>query len=87
MIVNNEMQYFSNILKKVNYFLNFNGMIVIVTFQSIEDKIVKEFFKILNYENIFVLVFKRIIVASHLEIKLNISSRSSKLRVIKKIHY
>ena len=76
-----------------------NGYIVVVTFHSIEDRIVKFFFK--NYsedkkisrylpsqknENkIFKILNKKPIIPSYEEIKKNPPSRSAKLRYAKKI--
>ena len=75
-----------------------NGYIVIVTFHSLEDRIVKFFFK--NYsedkkvsrylpssknENkIFEMLNKKVIIPSAEEIKRNPSSRSAKLRYVRK---
>ena len=82
----------SKVLKK-------NGMIIVVSFHSLEDKIVKYFFKSLSEsksvsrympkvkdkKNLFKIINKRPIIPSNKEIKENISSRSAKLRfVIKK---
>ncbi len=79
--------------------LPIGGYIIVITFNSLEDKIVKFFFK--NYtedkkisrylptaENnnkIFQLLNKKPIIPSALEIKKNPPSRSAKLRYVKKI--
>ena len=76
------------------------GIIIVVTFHSIEDKIVKFFFK--NYsefkntsrylpskiikKNLFKLINKKPILPSIKEIKNNPSSRSAKLRYAIKIN-
>ena len=76
-----------------------DGIIAVVTFHSLEDKIVKYFFKSLsenksisryvpkinNQENLFKLVHKKPILPSLKEIKLNPPSRSAKLRYAIKI--
>jgi len=73
-----------------------NGILAVVTFHSIEDKIVKYFFKnhsenksISRYmpsinqpENLFNIIKKKPIIPSDIEIKDNISSRSAKLRYV-----
>ena len=79
-----------------------DGIIVVVTFHSLEDKIVKYFFKSLsenksisryvpkNHEkiNLFKLISKKPIVPSNKEISENPPSRSAKLRyVIKKENF
>ncbi len=79
--------------------LPIGGYIIVITFNSLEDKIVKFFFK--NYtedkkisrylpktENknkIFELLNKKPIIPSAVEIKKNPPSRSAKLRYVKKI--
>ncbi len=74
------------------------GKIVVVTFHSLEDKIVKFFFKSMsekksfsryvpdiNYqENLFKLGFKKPIIPSKEEINVNPASRSAKLRFVTK---
>jgi len=79
--------------------LPINSYIVVVTFHSIEDKIVKFFFKnysedkrnsryLPNQKNtnlVFELVNKKVIKPTHEEIKINPRSRSAKLRFVKKI--
>ena len=71
-----------------------DGIIAVVTFHSLEDKIVKYFFKSLSENksvsrympevkeevNIFRLINKKPIIASEREIKQNLPSRSAKLR-------
>ena len=71
-----------------------DGVIAVVTFHSLEDKIVKYFFKSLSENksvsrympevkeevNIFKLINKKPIIASEREIKQNLPSRSAKLR-------
>ena len=74
------------------------GKIVVVTFHSLEDKIVKFFFKsmsekksfsryvpdINSQENLFKLGFKKPIIPSNEEINVNPASRSAKLRFVTK---
>ena len=71
-----------------------NGVIAVVTFHSLEDKIVKYFFKSLSENksvsrympkgkeesNLFKLINKKPIIPSEKEIKENLPSRSAKLR-------
>ena len=81
----------SRVLKK-------DGILAVVTFHSLEDKIVKYFFKSLSEkksisryqpkidqpEKLFSMKLKKPIVPSTKEIKENISSRSAKLRFLVK---
>ena len=76
------------------------GMIVVVTFNSLEDKIVKFFFKNysekknlsryipanIEYNKIFKLIQKKPILPRNEEVKKNPSSRSAKLRYAIKIN-
>jgi 16S rRNA (cytosine1402-N4)-methyltransferase len=76
-----------------------DGVIAIVTFHSLEDKIVKYFFKSLserksvsryvpkvkNEENLFKLINKKPIIPSTKEINQNFPSRSAKLRCVTKL--
>ncbi|MBT3851405.1 MAG: 16S rRNA (cytosine(1402)-N(4))-methyltransferase RsmH [Gammaproteobacteria bacterium] len=43
--VNNELNHLEMALSKISNVLKINGMIVIISFQSLEDRIVKNFFK------------------------------------------
>jgi 16S rRNA (cytosine1402-N4)-methyltransferase len=43
--VNNELNHLEMALSKISNILKINGMIVIISFQSLEDRIVKNFFK------------------------------------------
>ena len=79
--------------------LPLNGYIVVITFHSLEDKIVKYFFKnysedkrvsrylpkTKNTNKVFELIDKKVITPSDAEIKKNPPSRSAKLRYVKKI--
>ena len=75
-----------------------DGLLAVVTFHSLEDKIVKHFFKSLSEkksisryvpvmeqaETLFELIEKKAIVPSEKEINDNLPSRSAKLRYVKK---
>jgi len=97
--VNNEVSELINGLIAATKVLNKDGVLAVVTFHSLEDKIVKYFFKSLSEkksvsryvpkieqpEILFSLKKKKPITPSQKEIKENIPSRSAKLRyVIKK---
>ena len=98
--MNNEISELINGLINSFKILPVGGMLVIVTFHSIEDKIVKFFLK--NYsenknvsrylpskiekKNLFKLINKKPIIPSTNEIKLNPASRSAKLRYAIKLN-
>ena len=92
--VNNEISELIYGLINATKILKPGGIIVVVTFNSLEDKIVKFFFKSLSEkksvsrympkteekDNLFKLVNKKPILPSAKEIKQNFPSRSAKLR-------
>jgi len=57
----------------------------IITFHSIEDRVVKLFFKELSKQNWFQLVLKKAIKPHYKEVQKNRASRSAKYRVIEKV--
>ncbi|BCR21744.1 16S rRNA (cytosine(1402)-N(4))-methyltransferase RsmH [Borrelia sp. HM] len=62
-----------------------DGILAVITFHSLEDKIVKEFFKGLNKDQYYILT-KKPVIASFEEKRYNNASRSAKLRAIKKLY-
>lgn len=95
--VNDEMNALKEMLKQSYEVLDKGGFLVIITFHSLEDRIVKNFMKTGNFEGdrisdefgrvkkYFKLVNKKPIEASKEELKLNTRSRSAKLRIAQKI--
>ena len=96
--LNDEFENLKSVLKKMPKFLNKGGRIAIISFHSIEDRIVKHYFKNntlinvedyfdrkkINQENLKVLT-KKPVTPSNNEININPRSRSAKLRVAEKI--
>tara|TARA_B100000963_G_scaffold346956_1_gene352765 strand:- start:3223 stop:4125 length:903 start_codon:yes stop_codon:yes gene_type:complete len=88
---NNELKNLLLFLKKVNNFMQINGHLAIISFHSLEDRIVKNFFKdnkvkknneFYNNKNWgFEILTKKPLIASKPEIINNNRSRSAKLRV------
>ena len=100
--VNKEISELINGLITATKVLKKNGILAVVTFHSLEDKIVKYFFKSLSENRsisrympkleqtdlLFKMFEKKPITASAKELKENIPSRSAKLRyVIKKDNF
>ena len=97
--VNKELEVLTDVLRQAVEILSIGGIVEVITFHSLEDRIVKQFFKDLvrpkavgdlaiysNYaEPYFEAVSKKPIVPSEKEITENPRSRSSKLRVYKKV--
>ena len=100
--VNKEISELIHGLINASKILKKNGVLAVVTFHSLEDKIVKYFFKSLSEnksisryapkidqpETLFKMIEKKPKIPSAKELKENISSRSAKLRyVIKKDNF
>ena len=81
-IVNDELEVIKNGLQKAWNMLDEGGIILAISFHSLEDRIVKNFIK--NREKSVNLTSKPLI-ADQDEINNNPRSRSAKLRAIKKI--
>ncbi|MGE4555102.1 MAG: 16S rRNA (cytosine(1402)-N(4))-methyltransferase, partial [Candidatus Paceibacterota bacterium] len=61
------------------------GRMVVISFHSLENKIVKNFFKEVKNTGLAAILTKKPITASALEIKENPRSRSACLRVLEKL--
>ena len=82
--VNDELETLKVGLEKAFEIVKVGGRIGVISFHSLEDRIVKNFFKKMSDENNGVVLTKKPIIATDQEIKFNPRSRSAKLRVIKK---
>lgn len=95
--VNEEMQSLQELLQQLPSLLKAGGRVAIITFHSIEDRLVKNFFKYGSFEltdsdaiygtrseSPFNILSKKPIVPSEREVKQNSRSRSAKLRVAEK---
>lgn len=83
--VNDEIEALKEALNKTFEYLEKNGRIVVVSFHSLEDRVVKKFFKEKHKEERALLLTKKPITPSEEEILQNPRSRSAKLRIIEKI--
>ena len=95
--VNDELNCLKELLKQSLEILNPSGRLVVISYHSLEDKIVKNFMKFANFSNSpakdffgnpslpFKVITKRPIVASDAEVKFNNKARSAKLRVCEKL--
>lgn len=85
--VNDELGQLEKALSQMTQLLKPSGRIAIITFHSLEDRIVKRFFKQLvgdRYDAEFEELTKRPITASAEELVLNPRSRSAKVRAYRK---
>ncbi len=76
--VNKELENLKTALEKTPELLNPGGRLVVISFHSLEDRIVKRFLK--ERQDTFKILTKKPITPSEEEIKVNPSSRSAKLR-------
>jgi len=83
--VNEEFEELETGLRKIIDFLPSQANILVISFHSGEDRIVKNIFKELKQMKILELITKKPINPSKEEISLNRRARSSKLRIAKKL--
>lgn len=82
--VNAELQVLDQGLKGAYDVLKENGYIAVISYHSLEDVIVKQYFKKMEIEEKGIRLNKKIIIPTDIEIKENPKSRSAKLRIFKK---
>ena len=85
MEVNQELQSLKSALPQAVEVLSAGGRLAVITFHSLEDRIVKHFFKSIEHRQIK-LVNKKPIIASEAEVAANPRARSAKLRIIEKLN-
>jgi 16S rRNA (cytosine1402-N4)-methyltransferase len=95
--VNNEIDFLKDMLEQALEVLNPGGRLVVITYHSLEDRVVKNFMKTGNFEGVgkqdfygnietpFRIITKKGIIPGDEEISLNRRSRSARLRVAEKI--
>lgn len=82
--VNEELDAIHEGLSQGFQCLEYGGRIAAISFHSLEDRIVKQYFRTLAGEEQGTLITKKPIVPSESEVKRNPRSRSAKLRIIQK---
>lgn len=83
---NNELENIKKGIDEAFEVLKPNGRLVVISFHSLEDRIIKNFFKELEKQNKGEILTKKPITPSKEEISLNSKSSSAKLRAIEKIN-
>lgn len=81
--VNSELDNLEKVLNKLNRILKSKGRVGIISFHSLEDRIVKNYFRKLAKDGKAEILTKKPVRPSAEEIKENPRSRSAKLRVLK----
>lgn len=94
--VNNEMDSLRSMLQQASEMLNPGGRLVVITYHSLEDRVVKNFIKTGNVEGVvekdffgrvsapLVAVNNKVIVPTDEEVERNPRARSAKLRIAEK---
>ncbi len=83
--VNDELNALKEGLENGFKILKSGGRMSVISFHSLEDRIVKNFYKEKERNKEAILINKKVIKASSEELKINNRSRSAKLRIIEKI--
>jgi len=83
--VNNELENLEKLLDSSPELLGKNGRIAVISFHSLEDRLVKNDFRQNEKEGIYRITTKRPIVPSRQEIARNRRARSAKLRIAQKL--
>lgn len=83
--VNNEIDKLKSFLKIFLDYLEIGGRLVVISYHSIEDRIVKHSFRQLKNESKIELLTRKPLTPSIDEIKLNKRSRSAKMRALEKV--
>ncbi len=82
-VVNRELENIETLLKVAPQLLQSGGRLACISFHSLEDRIVKQFFK--EHPEHFAIVTKKVVIADQEELTRNPSSRSAKLRVAERV--
>jgi 16S rRNA (cytosine1402-N4)-methyltransferase len=83
--INGELQNLTGLLEDAPSLLDTNGRLVIISFHSLEDKIVKTNIKENESKKLYKNLTKKVITASYQELMSNPRSRSAKIRAAEKI--
>ena len=81
--VNNELDNLEKALSFLPKMMNENGKIAIISFHSLEDRIVKRCFRDMKKNNLGEIITKKPIIPQKEEIEKNSRARSAKLRIFK----
>lgn len=83
--VNSEYQTIEEVLRKGFDLLRVGGRLAVISFHSGEDRFIKEFGKLVEDQQVGLMITKKPIIPTETEINRNKKARSAKLRIIEKI--
>jgi 16S rRNA (cytosine1402-N4)-methyltransferase len=83
--INDELESIKKALLKAPRFLRDNGRIVVISFHSLEDRIVKHAFRAFAKDGLLKVVTKKPVCPREIEINANPRSRSAKMRSAERI--
>jgi len=78
--INKELKNLEEVINSLHKIIKKGGRVAIITFQSLEDKIVKNKFKEMARDGKIILLSKKPLLPQFTEIKINRRARSAKLR-------
>ncbi|MDY7011095.1 MAG: 16S rRNA (cytosine(1402)-N(4))-methyltransferase RsmH [Planctomycetota bacterium] len=84
--VNGELESLQRLLEKIPGLLSVGGRAAVISFHSLEDRLIKRAFAAAARTGTYRLLNKKPITAGNSEIQRNPRSRSSKIRAIERIH-
>lgn len=83
--VNDELRVLQETLPKAFHALTPNGRLAVISFHSLEDRLVKQYFVSVKNEKSGIILTKKPIIPTEEEISRNPMSRSAKLRVVERL--
>jgi len=83
--VNHELEHLSSVLEQASSLLGLGGRLVVISYHSLEDRMVKRFMQEEAKKAHLKLVYKKVVTPSLAEVHFNPRSRSAKLRAAERI--
>lgn len=83
--VNRELESLETFLDKIHYYMADGARMVIISFHSLEDRMVKNKFAERAHQGVFKILTKKPVIPGEVEIERNIRSRSAKMRAAERI--
>ncbi|MGR3220539.1 MAG: 16S rRNA (cytosine(1402)-N(4))-methyltransferase RsmH [Candidatus Anammoxibacter sp.] len=84
-VVNKELEHLESLLNRIHLYLKEGGRVVVISFHSLEDRIVKNVFRDGSKQGIVKILTPRPLRPTEEEVRVNPRSRSAKLRASERI--